>query len=201
MKRSMMRPTLGALICVAIGSGGQLYGQAPKKAEPVTRVRLDAEGGTADVDAELRKLGASKRPAGEESAGSRSTAQTTIGNMTVQADRMLGLWVDPDSEAEGNVVVTLWQTGGEYVKLNADRMSLNRPEYSDSAREEGRSGVVVLDVAIHPNGTFEVLDVVEDIGGGLTASAIEAVGQWKLEPGSGAEEDVRVNLELPFRLP
>ena len=67
------------------------------------------------------------------------------------------------------------------------------PNYPKAAREMGIQGEVVLEVEILDDGTIgeiEVFESVQEGPGGLDEAAIEAVKQWKYQPGTSRGEPV-----------
>ncbi len=76
------------------------------------------------------------------------------------------------------------------------------PEYSHAARKLKVEGVVVLYAVILPDGTARNFRVVQSLGFGLDQKAIEAVSQWKFQPGTkdGQAVPVASTFEVRFRL-
>jgi TonB family protein len=76
------------------------------------------------------------------------------------------------------------------------------PQYSAEARHLGLNGTVVLQAVIKKEGTVDILSVVRGLPLGLTENAIEALRQWRFQPGAkdGKNVDVVVNIEINFHL-
>lgn len=76
------------------------------------------------------------------------------------------------------------------------------PEYSEDARRARHQGTVVLDAIVRRDGTVEILNVVRGLGFGLDENAIEALEQWRFNPGkrNGEDVDIRLNIEVNFTL-
>ena len=76
------------------------------------------------------------------------------------------------------------------------------PEYSEQARKSKFQGAVVLSVVVQKDGTVRDIRVVRSLGLGLDEKAIEAVKQWRFQPGekSGQAVDVIAQVEVTFRL-
>ena len=76
------------------------------------------------------------------------------------------------------------------------------PEYSEEARKAKLSGTVLLAVVVDKEGLARDVRVVRPLGLGLDEKAVEAVQQWKFNPGMKAGEpvNVRANIEINFRL-
>jgi len=76
------------------------------------------------------------------------------------------------------------------------------PEYSQEARDAHYEGSCVLWMIVGSDGKPRNIKVVRTLGLGLDEKAIEAVKQWKFEPGmmDGKPVAVQVNLKMSFRL-
>ncbi len=76
------------------------------------------------------------------------------------------------------------------------------PEYTQEARVAKYMGSVLLTVVIGEDGRPFNIQVLRGIGLGLDERAVEAVKQWRFEPGTkgGAPVNVRANIEVNFKL-
>ena len=76
------------------------------------------------------------------------------------------------------------------------------PEFSDQARKAKYQGTVVLWAVIGADGRTHEIRVQRSLGMGLDEKAIEAIRQWRFEPGrkDGIAVAVQVNIEVSFRL-
>ncbi len=76
------------------------------------------------------------------------------------------------------------------------------PKYTPEALAERVEGMVVLSVVVTPEGTATEFKVVKSLDKGLDAQAIQAVRQWKFEPGrkSGKPVPVLATIETTFLL-
>jgi len=76
------------------------------------------------------------------------------------------------------------------------------PKYSEEARRARYQGTVVLQAIIRKDGTIDILRVVRSLGFGLDANAIDALKQWRFQPGTknGQAVDVALNVEVNFNL-
>jgi TonB family protein len=76
------------------------------------------------------------------------------------------------------------------------------PEYSEEARKVRQQGVVILSLIVDPNGRARDIHVARSLGMGLDEKAVEAVRNWKFQPGmkDGQPVAVQVNIEVNFRL-
>jgi len=76
------------------------------------------------------------------------------------------------------------------------------PEYSEEARQAKYQGTVFLWVVIGADGRAKEIRVQRSLGMGLDEKAIEAVREWRFEPGrmAGVPVPVQVTIEVSFRL-
>ena len=76
------------------------------------------------------------------------------------------------------------------------------PDYTEEARRAGVQGVVTLALIVQPNGSPSNIVVQKGLGYGLDQKAIEAVRQWRFQPGRKSGQDVPVAavVEVTFRL-
>jgi len=76
------------------------------------------------------------------------------------------------------------------------------PEYSEEARRVKYQAVAVLQVVVDAQGRPRDIRVARSAGMGLDEKAMEAVRQWRFEPGTkdGRPVAVVVNVEVNFRL-
>ena len=76
------------------------------------------------------------------------------------------------------------------------------PEFSEEARKNKWQGVVILRLVIGTDGKPHDITVQRSLGMGLDEKAIEAVQQWRFEPGTkdGQPVPVEVSMEVSFRL-
>ena len=76
------------------------------------------------------------------------------------------------------------------------------PEYSEQARKAKCQGMVVLNLVVQRDGTVRNVRVAQSLDVGLDAKAIEAVQQWRFQPGmkDGEPVDVAAIIEVTFRL-
>jgi TonB family protein len=78
------------------------------------------------------------------------------------------------------------------------------PAYSDEARKIHYSGTVLLSVVVRPDGVPTDVHVLMPLGAGLDEKAVEAVNQWRFQPGArksdGHTVAVQATVEVNFRL-
>jgi TonB family protein len=96
--------------------------------------------------------------------------------------------------------------GGPYMVgggVSAPRLIYDpEPEYSDEARKQKYQGMVLLQVVVGEDGRARDVRVAQSVGLGLDEKALEAVRQWRFEPGrlEGRAVAVVVNIQVNFRL-
>ena len=78
-----------------------------------------------------------------------------------------------------------------------------RVEYTDTARELGIEGTVVLTVLVRRDGSIGGISVSKSLEESLDRRAMDAVRKWKFEPASreGTNVNVVVEIEIEFKLP
>jgi protein TonB len=76
------------------------------------------------------------------------------------------------------------------------------PEFSEEARKNKMQGVVILRVIIGTDGKAHDISVQRSLGMGLDEKAVDAVKQWRFDPGhkDGQPVPVQVSFEVSFRL-
>ena len=76
------------------------------------------------------------------------------------------------------------------------------PHYTPEAARAKASGTVVLQAVVKTDGTIDILRVVRGLPYGLTDSAIDAIKQWRFQPGqqNGQNADIALNVEVNFNL-
>ncbi len=76
------------------------------------------------------------------------------------------------------------------------------PEFSEEARKAKYQGVVVLGAVVATDGRTRDIRVLRSLGMGLEEKAIEAIRQWRFEPGykGGVPVAVEISVEITFRL-
>jgi protein TonB len=76
------------------------------------------------------------------------------------------------------------------------------PDYSDTARSAKIQGTVTLSVLVTAEGQVAGIYVLKGAPFGLTATAIKATRNWRMEPAQkdGKPVSARTNVEIVFRL-
>jgi TonB family protein len=109
-----------------------------------------------------------------------------------------GLQPGPPIPAAGQGV---YRIGGG---VSAPRLSFKvEPRYSDAARQAKVQGTVVLYVVVGEDGVPRDMKVLRSLEPSLDRNAIEAVQQWRFNPGlkDGKPVAVQATIEVNFRLP
>lgn len=119
----------------------------------------------------------------------------------------LGKLEPPDTRSGSNASVVMpplrpgvYRAGNGVTKPVL--LSKAEPLYSEEARKAGIQGVVILYIEVGANGQVQNPKVVKSLGHGLDDQAIEAVKQWKFQPGEkdGAPVAVAATIDVNFRL-
>jgi TonB family protein len=93
-----------------------------------------------------------------------------------------------------------YQIGGN---ISPPRVSIKvEPDYTEEARHARFAGTVIVFVVVDSNGEPRNLRVIRPLGLGLDEKAIEAVSQWKFQPGlkDGEAVAVQATIEVNFRM-
>lgn len=77
-----------------------------------------------------------------------------------------------------------------------------KPDYSEEGRRRSIEGDVVLEVVVRADGRVGAVRILQGLGSGLDARAVDAVRQWTFSPARrfGAPVDVLVEVAVEFRL-
>jgi TonB family protein len=74
------------------------------------------------------------------------------------------------------------RVGGDVKAPN--RIHMVDPNYTDDARKARVSGVVIAEIIVNESGRVVEAHILKGLPFGLSASAIDAVKQWRFEPGT-----------------
>jgi protein TonB len=77
-----------------------------------------------------------------------------------------------------------------------------KPDYTEEARRRGVEGDVVMEIVVRHDGSVGDVRIVQGLGAGLDARAVEAVRQWRFTPARrlGAPVDVIVEVAMEFKI-
>ena len=77
-----------------------------------------------------------------------------------------------------------------------------RPDYTEEARQRGVEGDVLMEIVVRHDGTVGEVRVLQGLGHGLDARAVQAVRQWRFEPARrhGRPVDVLVEVAMEFKI-
>jgi protein TonB len=92
------------------------------------------------------------------------------------------------------------RVGGD-VKAPA-LISRVEPKYTEAARRDKISGIVILEIVIDSTGQVREARVLKPLPDGLSEAAVDAVKQWTFRPGTlnGRPVDVIFNITVSFSL-
>ena len=94
----------------------------------------------------------------------------------------------------------VYKSGGGVTLPKAVYMP--NPAYTDRAREQKLTGIVVLAVIVTPEGNAGDVKVVQALDPDFDKSAVDTVRQWKFHPATkeGQPVAVQINVEISFNL-
>ena len=81
-------------------------------------------------------------------------------------------------------------------------LSTVNPSYPEKAREKRKEGIVTLGLTVNKDGSVSGVHVVKGVDNDIDQAAVEAVSQWKFDPGTyqGNPVDVELTVTVNFRL-
>ena len=81
-------------------------------------------------------------------------------------------------------------------------LSRMNPSYPDEARKQRKEGTVILGATVTREGSVTGIHVVKSVDKDIDRAAVDAVSQWKFDPGQyeGKPVDVELKIEVNFRL-
>ena len=126
--------------------------------------------------------------------------------------RMLAtLWVGFPSEAlarqknkskdqDGKPAPTVYTPGGDVKAPKV--VHYVEPSFSNASKEAFVDGVVKLKTTVTPDGLPSDIEVTRGLNAEEDRNAVDAVKQWRFQPGTkaGAAVHVRVSIEIAFHL-
>jgi TonB family protein len=77
-----------------------------------------------------------------------------------------------------------------------------KPDYTEEARARGIEGDVVMEIVVRRDGSVGEVKLMQGLGHGLDARAIQAVREWRFSPGTrhGVPVDVLVEVAMEFKI-
>lgn len=174
-----------------------------------------AVGGSACRDGTLTRVGAKKSDA--KAVGARTLAGMTGKQLPcaiaaavvlsavlgvpcfAQNAAPVGQSVPAATGAQPQVAQHVYRVGGS---VTAPKLVKHvEPEFSAQARKDKIDGLVMLSLVVGADGFPYDIKVVRAAGHGLDEKAIEAVSQWRFEPGAkdGEPVPVEIRVEVNFR--
>lgn len=77
-----------------------------------------------------------------------------------------------------------------------------KPDYTEEARSRGVEGDVVMEIVVRRDGSVGEVRLLQGLGHGLDARAMEAVRDWRFSPGKrrGVPVDVLVEVAMEFKI-
>ncbi len=77
-----------------------------------------------------------------------------------------------------------------------------KPDYTEEARRRSVEGDVVLEIVVRRDGSVGDVKILQGLGSGLDARAVDAVRQWRFSPArrQGVPVDVIVEVAVEFKL-
>jgi len=175
------------------------------------QIREKQEGGAADAEALYTGALAQEEPNSAEAALTTEIYSRFLGNQgrTGEAEEMT-------ARAAGvrKALITQQQTStlSRFMISSPYRVGPGitppkvlqkvEPSYTEEARAEKIAGTVLLYVVIDANGLATDLKLLKSVGFGLDEKAVEAVTQWRFQPGTkdGVPVPVQATIEVNFRL-
>jgi TonB family protein len=144
-------------------------------------------------------------------------AELVDASLLVQDDRTVAL-VAPFGDAGEALIVGVTPMGratafaegirrsgfGEVTYPRVREETMVRPTYPEAARELGLTGQVILEAVVRADGSLDGIVVLRMPEGGewLAGAAVEAISQWRYEPGTigGVPVDVYFTIVVEFLL-
>jgi TonB family protein len=105
-----------------------------------------------------------------------------------------------DKDKDGKPAPTVYTPGGDVKPPKV--IHYVEPEFSSASKEAFVEGVVRLKTTVTPDGLPSDIEVTKGLNADEDRTAVEAVKQWRFQPGtkSGEAVHVRVSIEIAFHL-
>jgi len=101
-----------------------------------------------------------------------------------------------------NSTPTLFPPAAEPCATAPQPLSKIPAAYPDKARQKRKEGSVTLGLVVNKDGSVSGVHVLREVSKDIDQAAVEAVSQWKFEPGTyqGSPVDVETTVTVNFRL-
>ena len=105
-----------------------------------------------------------------------------------------------DKDKDGKASPTVYTPGGDVKAPKV--VHYVEPQFSNSSKEAFVEGIVKLKTTVTPDGLPSDIEVTKGLNAEENESAVEAVKQWRFQPGTkgGEAVHVRVSIEIAFNL-
>jgi periplasmic protein TonB len=103
-------------------------------------------------------------------------------------------------DRESKAAPTVYTPGGDVTKPKV--VHYVEPQFSSSSKEAFVEGVVKLKTTVTPDGLPSDIEVTKGLNAEENQAAVEAVKQWRFQPGTKGGEAVyvRIGIEIAFNL-
>jgi len=103
-------------------------------------------------------------------------------------------------EKDSKPAPTVYTTGGDVKPPKITHYV--EPAFTDTSKDAFVDGVVKLKTTVTPEGLPIDIEIIKGLNDPENHNAIEAVKQWRFQPGTkaGVAVNVRVNVEIAFHL-
>ena len=123
----------------------------------------------------------------------------------------------PAPTAEDRAATVAWAPGAalesaraKAAALATDRSGISppsllrevKPDYTEDARAHVIEGDVVMEIVVRRDGSVGEVRLLQGLGHGLDARAVQAVREWRFSPGKrhGVPVDVLVEVAMEFKI-
>jgi protein TonB len=114
--------------------------------------------------------------------------------------RTLARQAGKTKDKKGQPAPTVYTPGGDVTKPKV--IHYVEPQFSNSSKEAFVEGTVKLKTTVTPDGLPSDIEVTKGLNAEEDQSAVDAVKQWRFQPGTKGGEAVyvRVGIEIAFNL-
>jgi TonB family protein len=107
---------------------------------------------------------------------------------------------DKGNDKDGKPAPTVYRPGGDVKAPKV--VHYVEPSFSNASKEAFVDGVVKLKTTVTPEGLPSDIEVTRGLNAEEDRNAVDAVKQWRFQPGTKAGEavHVRVSIEIAFHL-